>query len=344
MYVPTTIIFLLFYISQAQSLPYALTKRIIGGKPVAAGDATYEVFISIGDKSGHVACGGTIIHPNWVVAAGHCVISSKNVTWKAENLQIGYGNNDRTKQKHVSAKSIHVHPDYMNKDGTRKNENDLSLIEIDTLKFDDTVSKAYVYNEPIKVGEKLYSAGWGVTTHKNDDLSNELLGIIMYAGDSKECDGYVKEYTDNNGAQICAPISRSPGQTACGGDSGSGVMIKTDKDTAIAGVVSIGAVVDGKYCDSKGSVEFFVNVPYHMKFLTDTTKLTKEELVGEPKKKDSDPNSKADPDPKKGSDTDPDPKADPPPNPSSKQDPPPPTSTDPIEVVVVVVNAEINQK
>lgn len=58
--------------------PYTPNGRIVGGTDVEIEEVPHQVLLQ---AFGFGFCGGSIIHQNWVVTAGHCAIySSKQIT------------------------------------------------------------------------------------------------------------------------------------------------------------------------------------------------------------------------------------------------------------------------
>ena len=92
------------------------TEMVVGGKPAPDGKFPYQVrlYASMEDDKGF--CGGSIIDPQWILTAGHCVVEDNDLT---ENLQpvdttfVGYGSTDRTQTTKIESEAIFVHPGYL---------------------------------------------------------------------------------------------------------------------------------------------------------------------------------------------------------------------------------------
>ncbi len=82
------------------------TEMIVGGTAAPDGKYPWQVrlYSNMDDTIGF--CGGSIIAPQWVLTAGHCLIDSDAVV-------VGYGSNDRTKTKKIESEKIIVHPGYI---------------------------------------------------------------------------------------------------------------------------------------------------------------------------------------------------------------------------------------
>src|SRR5262245_32328217 len=74
---------------QGRALAETDTDMIVGGTLAADGKYPWQVRIysDMNDEVGF--CGGSIINDRWVLTAAHCVLDANDVV-------VGYGNNDRT--------------------------------------------------------------------------------------------------------------------------------------------------------------------------------------------------------------------------------------------------------
>lgn len=102
---------------------YANDFTIVNG---AAADArNYPWFVTV--SAGNGQCGGSVIHPNWVLTAAHCFsagLQPSNVVVTAGRQRLS--ETDTGEQS--TARRYIVHPDY----NTRPNDNDVALIELAT--------------------------------------------------------------------------------------------------------------------------------------------------------------------------------------------------------------------
>jgi secreted trypsin-like serine protease len=61
---------LLILAAGAGKLSIAITPSIMGGSAAALGQFPWQVLLSVDDAS---VCGGSLILPNWVLTASHCI-------------------------------------------------------------------------------------------------------------------------------------------------------------------------------------------------------------------------------------------------------------------------------
>jgi secreted trypsin-like serine protease len=100
----STVLFCVLCVSAGALLAETDTEMIVNGVPVPEGKYPWQVRIysSMADEKGF--CGGSIIAPQWVLTASHCLAKGEshggpNTAVDAEDVVVGYGSIDCTKTK-----------------------------------------------------------------------------------------------------------------------------------------------------------------------------------------------------------------------------------------------------
>lgn len=212
--------------------------RIIGG--TGANDAEYDYTVSMQDNQGHF-CGGSLITPNMILTAAHCLGGSYDVIiGKTRNINSGGGQS-------IAMDTEIRHPQY----NSQKTINDFALLilknPVDMTDSNVGLVKLNTQSSTPAVNSYVTVVGWGETQASTRGLSKDLLEVDVQVISNSDCDkssGSVGGYSDNYNGQIkdsmlCARIEGG-GKDACQGDSGGPLVVKTGNQHTQVGVVSWG--------------------------------------------------------------------------------------------------------
>lgn len=260
--------------------------RIIGGEVAKLYEFPWMALISYtkgvfgGRKKVEFQCGGSIIHPRYILTAAHCVknkdiagvrVGDYNINTKEDCQGEGPFYVCENYIQDVGVKEFIVHENYSTFPFT---QNDIALLRlkkaIDVSRKNIKPVCLPIYNELKNkdiAGMRATVAGWGVTEL---NLVPEALRkvVIEIKKDSKCREYYEKSYTrslDVMDKKFCAG---DEGKDSCRGDSGGPLMIEDeyrDKDRMIQfGIVSFGpqqcgSTIPGVYTDVRKYINWILD-------------------------------------------------------------------------------------
>jgi len=220
--------------------------RIVGGVPADPGEWPWQVALVGGNATNLYNgqfCGGSLVSPQWVVTAAHCVNDIKNNPSQVDIVAGIYNlQNPAPGYQRRDVAQIIVHPQY----NPSTSDKDIALLRLFspvTLGGSGATKTQAIPLVPSSIGALVgidsWVTGWGNTSGSGQQYPTQLYEVSVPIISNAICNNashYNGEITAN---MLCAGFDAG-GKDSCQGDSGGPLVIDNGGQWQLAGVVSWG--------------------------------------------------------------------------------------------------------
>ena len=230
----------------------AMEGKIVGGKISYPKSWPYTVAIS---RDGTFICGGTILSPDWVITAGHCVYGYEKGYFYTVRAGMVRRQSQAPWEQHRYVVEVFIHPNY----DDLYLRHDIAIIRLnEPLSVNSHAQEVCLPHDSNMFptsGSTCIAAGWGDLSENgpsSEQLRHVEVPILARCG-----------YSYNNILyQVCGGFDEG-GKDACQGDSGGPLYCRDNADNWYLG----GVISHGNGCAREGEAGVYTKVSYYLDWL-----------------------------------------------------------------------------
>ncbi|XP_063032898.1 chymotrypsin-C-like [Melospiza melodia melodia] len=246
------------------AVPPQLSSRVVGGEDAVAHSWPWQISLQY-SRSGSWShtCGGTLIAPQWVLTAAHCISSSK--TYRVVLGKQNLSEDDEPGSVAVAVEKTIVHEKWNSILITCSN--DIALVKLaEEVQETDTVRAACLpaAGKILSNNYPCYVTGWG-RVRTNGPLADALQQALLPVVDYETCSKWDWWGSTVKKTMVCAGGDGIV--SGCNGDSGGPLNCqREDGIWEVEGIVSFGS---GLKCNMKNKPTVFTRVSAYIDWINE---------------------------------------------------------------------------
>lgn len=247
--------------------------HMIGGAPASPGAWPSAAFIQDTTGGGVDSCSGTVIAPNVVLIAAHCVVNENTDAIEPDSgFRVYTGGNDWTTAPWISGvDDINVYQDFSELT-TGATDYDIAVLElINPTKAPAMPLASSSQTSLYASGESAVQVGWGVTSTDPDAAENDSLmqatGVLQTASACTTADQISSGNVFDSGDQLCTLPPQGTTQGSCSGDCGGPLAVNNNGLWTEIGLTTYGAAD----CDPTAP-DYYTNVSAFTRWISNQLK------------------------------------------------------------------------
>ncbi|XP_025039124.2 elastase-1-like [Pelodiscus sinensis] len=245
-------------------------ERVIGGHEAQRNSWKWQVSLQIADAYypdyySHI-CGGTLVSPNWVMTAAHCILTTIGT-----NYQVALGEHNLFEldgtEYFVGVDKIFIHEDWNPYD--IGNGNDIALLHLSSPAYGNGFVETGMLpaeGDILPNNSPCYITGWGVSSAGGsapDKLQEAMLPVVDHAICSQP------NWWGSNAKDTMVCAGGDGVKAGCSGDSGGPLNCYRNGYWQIHGIASFAIV---PFCDTYQKPTVFTRVSAFIPWLYNTMK------------------------------------------------------------------------